>query len=263
MSISIRALVIVTISWFFFMPPNSALAEMIVCESNKTITPPPFAEIDADTIERYMPTRKKFNLAEFKSIPGYESKTYVETVTGHLTPNQDIDWHYLPNGKMMGKAKWAVDNYMGFFTLRNNYQCRVDKQITDTATPTPSANVAENQSNQSGSSGTTNQQIAAVVPKPAETSSSAVTVSSNNESVSVSSSSSYTKWRGAQSVEQAQQFANEIQASIVMFMAISEVIEKQPLSMKDRVLSVVGAEITRLQAEKLQLQEKIPTGEEL
>ena len=40
-----------------------------------------------------------------------------------------------------------------------------------------------------------------------------------------------------------------------MFMAISKVIEEQPLTMKERVLSVVGSEITRLQAEKLQLQE--------
>lgn len=127
------------------------------------------------------------------------------------------------------------------------------------ATPAavPSTSVAENQSKQSGSAGGASQQVAAAVPKPVENTSSAVAVSSNNESVSVSSSSTYTKWRAAQSVEQAQQFANEIQASIVMFMAISEVIEKQPLSMKERVLSVVGTEITRLQAEKLQLQEML------
>ena len=115
----------------------------------------------------------------------------------------------------------------------------------------------ENQSEQSNSGGDTNNQVAAVVPKPVENTSSSISVSSNNDAVSVSSSSTYTKWRGAQSVEQAQQFANEIQASIVMFMAISEVIEKQPLSMKDRVLSVVGTEITRLQSEKLQLQEML------
>ena len=94
-----------------------------------------------------------------------------------------------------------------------------------------------------------------VQPTPVDTSSSAVTIASNENSVSTSVSSTYTKWRGAQSVDQAQQYANEIQASIVMFMAISKVIEEQPLTMKERVLSVVGSEITRLQAEKLQLQE--------
>ena len=96
------------------------------------------------------------------------------------------------------------------------------------AAVTPSINVPENQSEQSNSGGDTNNQVAAVVPKPVENTSSSISVSSNNESVSVSSSSTYTKWRGAQSVEQAQQFANEIQASIVMFMAISEVIENSP-----------------------------------
>lgn len=134
---------------------------------------------------------------------------------------------------------------------------RTEGAAETAAAVTPSINVPENQAEQSDSGGDTNNQVAAVVPKPVENTSSSISVSSNNESVSVSSSSTYTKWRGAQSVEQAQQFANEIQASIVMFMAISEVIEKQPLSMKDRVLSVVGTEITRLQSEKLQLQEML------
>ena len=54
--------------------------------------------------------------------------------------------------------------------------------------------------------------------------------------------------------QEAQLFANEIQSSIVMFMAISEVIEKQPASLKQRVLGVVDGEITRLRAEKELLQ---------
>ena len=102
------------------------------------------------------------------------------------------------------------------------------------------------QSKQSLGKVPSNDRVVTAAPKPVASSSSAVTISSNSQSVSVSTSNTYTKWRGAESVEQAQQFANEIQASIVMFMAISEVIEKQPLSMKERILSVVGSEITRL-----------------
>lgn len=94
-------------------------------------------------------------------------------------------------------------------------------------------------------------------PIQVDSSSSAVTTVSNENSVSTRLSSTYTKWRGAQSVDQAQRFANEIQASIVMFKAVSDVIEKQPLTMKERVLSVVGNEITRLQAEKMRLQEML------
>jgi len=87
------------------------------------------------------------------------------------------------------------------------------------------------------------------------TTQSPTVTSTSSATISSSGTNTYTKWRGAENIQQAQQFANEIQASIVMFMAISEVIEKQPLSMKERVLSVVGSEITRLQSEKQALQE--------
>ena len=43
----------------------------------------------------------------------------------------------------------------------------------------------------------------------------------------------------ASSPDEAQAFANDIQASIVMFMAIAEAIEKQPPTLKDRVLGIV------------------------
>lgn len=87
-----------------------------------------------------------------------------------------------------------------------------------------------------------------------ESNSSAVTVVSSPEQSTVSVSASSTKWRNAKSAQEAQAFANNIQASIVMFMAIADVIEKQPASLKDRVLGVVDSEITRLRAEKEQLQ---------
>jgi hypothetical protein len=121
----------------------------------------------------------------------------------------------------------------------------------------PSSQTKSNQSNQVVNKDSTNKQKTATVSKSTASSSSAVTVSGNDQLATANPGNTYTKWRGAQSVEQAQQFANEIQASIVMFMAVSEVIKKQPLSMKERVLSVVGNEITRLQAEKSKLQEML------
>ena len=91
-------------------------------------------------------------------------------------------------------------------------------------------------------------------PKEIESSSSAVTVSSTPNTTTVSASAASTKWRNAESPQEAQAFANDIQASIVMFMAIADVIKQQPPSLKDRVLGVVDTEITRLRAEKELLQ---------
>ena len=90
-----------------------------------------------------------------------------------------------------------------------------------------------------------------------ETTTSAVTVATTPTTSTLSVSASSTKWREAKDATEAQRFANEIQASIVMFMAIAEVIEKQPLTMKDRVLSVVDSEIVRLQQEKQLLQDQL------
>ena len=229
-------------------------AQLIDCESSQSMTIQPFAEITENEAERYLPSLKQFNLSDFNEISGFDSRLFEEKVSGHKTAEQVISWRYLPSGGMRAQTTWKVDNWMGKYTLKRGYECRVAAAPSGLKSST---NVTENQSEQSDSVGVSSNQVAAVVPKPVENTSSSISVSSNNESVSVSSSSTYTKWRGAQSVEQAQQFANEIQASIVMFMAISEVIEKQPLSMKDRVLSVVGTEITRLQSEKLQLQEML------
>lgn len=96
--------------------------------------------------------------------------------------------------------------------------------------------------------------IAPSKPAMVESNSSAVTIVSTPENSTVSVGASSTKWRNAKTAQEAQVFADEIQASIVMFMAISEVIEKQPASLRERVLDVVDSEITRLRAEKELLQ---------
>jgi len=87
------------------------------------------------------------------------------------------------------------------------------------------------------------------------TSSTAVVIDQSKTTISAGVTSS--KWQNAQTPEQAQAFANEIQASILMYMAIYGVIEQQPPTLKDRVLSVVDAEITRLRAEKALLEKQL------
>jgi len=65
------------------------------------------------------------------------------------------------------------------------------------------------------------------------------------------------KWENAQTVGEAQSFVDEIQATIVMYMAIREVVEEQPLTSKERTLSVVDDEISKLQKQKLLLQDRL------
>jgi len=95
------------------------------------------------------------------------------------------------------------------------------------------------------------------VVSSSESGTSAVTVSTTPTSSVVSVSASSTKWREAQNATEAQRFVDEIQASIVMFEAISDVINQQSLGMKDRVLRVVSSEIVRLRQEKQLLQEQL------
>ena len=99
-------------------------------------------------------------------------------------------------------------------------------------------------------------QATATQPVTVATSSSvSVTNTATEQTVRLSASAS--KWQNASSPQEAQAFANDIQASIVMFMAIAEVIEKQPPTLKDRVLGIVTSEIKRLQSEKELLQAQL------
>ena len=87
--------------------------------------------------------------------------------------------------------------------------------------------------------------------------SSSVSMTNTATEQTVRLSASASKWQNASSPQEAQAFANDIQASIVMFMAIAEVIEKQPPTLKDRVLGIVTSEIKRLQSEKELLQAQL------
>ena len=87
--------------------------------------------------------------------------------------------------------------------------------------------------------------------------SSSVSMTNTATEQTVRLSASASRWQNANSPQEAQAFANDIQASIVMFMAIAEVIEKQPPTLKDRVLGIVTSEIKRLQSEKELLQAQL------
>ena len=172
--------------------------------------------------------------------------------------NAAISWCEKQKRKHSLECDCEVTILNGDFSPSENITDMIKATLANTVVSTTTSKVASAPSTTANTSQKQAQTVSdsnVVQPTPVDSSSSAVTIASTENSVSTSVSSTYTKWRGAQSVDQAQQFANEIQASIVMFMAISKVIEEQPLTMKERVLSVVGSEITRLQAEKLQLQE--------
>jgi len=81
---------------------------------------------------------------------------------------------------------------------------------------------------------------------------SGTTVTTSTETVT-----SHSRWRTAATPAEAQAYVDELQASIVMFIAISEVIEQQPASLRDRVLNTVVSEIDRLRAEKALLQQQL------
>lgn len=76
-------------------------------------------------------------------------------------------------------------------------------------------------------------------------------VSSDNILSLAASAEAYeTKWQSVSSAEEAVLVANEVQANVAMFIAIREVIEKQPETMRDRVLGAVDQKIASLQAQR-------------
>lgn len=75
--------------------------------------------------------------------------------------------------------------------------------------------------------------------------------------ISTIADSKFKKWENAQTIAEAQRYVDEVQATIVMYMAIREVVDEQPPTMKERVLGVVDNEINRLQEQKLRLQDRL------
>ena len=146
-------------------------------------------------------------------------------------------------------------------TFKNNWASNsfLKKYVTEAKRRGLTCGVGETTTTASSTSNTPTNTTPSVTQTAtaSETTTSAVTVATTPTTSTLSVSASSTKWREAKDATEAQRFANEIQASIVMFMAIAEVIEKQPLTMKDRVLSVVDSEIVRLQKEKQLLQDQL------
>ena len=73
----------------------------------------------------------------------------------------------------------------------------------------------------------------------------------------VKPSSDFQNLENVQTMVQAQRLIDEVQATILMYMAIREVVIEQPQTTKERVLGVVDNEITRMQKQKLRFQERL------
>ena len=73
----------------------------------------------------------------------------------------------------------------------------------------------------------------------------------------VKPSNDFQNLNNVQTMDQAQRLIDEVQATILMYMAIREVVIEQPQTTKERVLGVVDNEITRMQNQKLRLQERL------
>ena len=126
---------------------------------------------------------------------------------------------------------------------------------TTTETVTVTNNSTAGQSSQNASSSNNNANTTSQSTQSTQVASAAAsgtTVTTSTETVT-----SHSRWRTAATPAEAQAYVDELQASIVMFIAISEVIEQQPASLRDRVLNTVVSEIDRLRAEKALLQQQL------
>lgn len=175
----------------------------------------------------------------FKTMTGFFAGSVVVMLAGPTfaqIQSDDLLCQLAVDTQYTGKPEWKkVDGLYGKYVTeakRRGLSCGVN--VTEKAA------TAATQSSTDG-----------------ETTTSAVTVSTTPTTSTLSVSASSTKWREAKDANEAQRFADEIQASIVMFMAISDVIQQKPLTTKDRVLSVVESEILRLRNEKQQLEEQL------
>lgn len=135
-------------------------------------------------------------------------------------------------------------------------QGKTNKQTEVVVSATVELN--QNQNEQPKPSNDTSSSTVKTVPlnKKSETtiaakSAGSLEVSSDNiVSLAASAEAYETKWQSVSSPEEAVLVANEVQANVAMFIAIRGVIEKQPETMRDRVLGAVDQKIASLQAQR-------------
>lgn len=180
-----------------------------------------------------------------------KKNTSFNSTNDNNTLNRDADnfsaWsdEQLCKFAVYDNGEWASNALIVSEAKRRGLTCRENKSTAPQVSS--NATLTSEQTQSSTSSQVTSNQ----------SSSSSVGVFTDNNQTTVVLSKSYSQWNQAQSPEEAQAFANEIQASILMYTAIYEVIEQQPPTLKDRVLSVVDNEIIRLRAEKELLQKEL------
>ena len=114
----------------FLVSQNAFGKELLECKSDKSIGLQPFFEIKEADALRYLPKQKSFPFDQFKIVPGYKRKVFNETVEGHKTASQIIEWTYLPNGSAIGKATWKVDNWMGTAKIQKKYKCTLIETVS-------------------------------------------------------------------------------------------------------------------------------------
>ena len=114
----------------FLVSQNAFGKELLECKSNKDIGLQPFFEIKEADALRYLPKQKSLPFDKFKIVPGYKRKVFNETVEGHKTASQIIEWTYLPNGSAIGKATWKVDNWMGTAKIQKKYKCTLIETVS-------------------------------------------------------------------------------------------------------------------------------------
>ena len=160
--------------------------------------------------------------------------------------------------RLRSNVNLSVDELLAYnqqSTSNQSVDTAASTKPTPAPAPAPTQSTASTETVAAVTSSNAATSTAAAPAMPTTTSSTAVVIDQSQTTVSAGVTSN--KWQNAQTPEQAQAFANEIQASIVMYMAIYGVIEQQPPTLKDRVLSVVDAEITRLRAEKALLEKQL------
>ena len=220
---------------------------------------------DDDNVDGYLKASNKILFSTYLGRGASETLKFKTTdISGRaanvkttlifkLKENGKFQMDVLYFGGMDGLEKGRFD---GFCKLEKAPVIIAESSTsTTTETVTVTNNSTAGQSSQNASSSnnnlnTTSQSTQAT--QVASAAASGTTVTTSTETVT-----SHSRWRTAATPAEAQAYVDELQASIVMFIAISEVIEQQPASLRDRVLNTVVSEIDRLRAEKALLQQQL------
>jgi len=138
-------------------------------------------------------------------------------------------------------------NAISRFAFENGYSTANSKGVVATLT-----NILDK-----NSSTAPQQVVVATSVSVTETKTTVESKQPATEPVVIPSNATGQKLGNAKTIGEAQVSIDEIQATIVMYMAIREVVAEQSRTLKERVLAVVDAEISNLRKQKLLLQDRL------